>query len=857
MVSARTLQPQDQIAHYRIVGPIGAGGMGEVYLAQDQTLERSVALKILPPELVRSEERVRRFVREAKSASSLNHPNIVTIYEIGQDEIHAPEGAAPAATGSSSVHYISMELVSGETLTTKIHHDKTDLRTLLGYLAQAAEGLAKAHSAGIVHRDLKPGNIMVSKDGYAKVLDFGLAKLTERQTADAEATLAPGEAGDDTNVGSVVGTVGYMAPEQVRGGSVDHRADIFSFGCILYEAATRRKPFEAESNVETMHKILHDKPVPVEDLNKAVPAELRRLIRRCLAKSPDQRFQSAKDLAIELREIVDEYDSLSPSGSSGSGPSALGAGARARRRIPTAVMIAGGIALVVVLVAGVLMIRRGGDTGGGAPAAPLRITTVTSRGNAVSCALSPDGRYLAYVQTSEGQGSIRVRQISTGSDVQILEPQKVVPSGLRFTPNGDYLFYSSADPDREGYTAIFEVATLGGTPRKRTYDVDSRVTFSPDGKQICFYRGIPQKNMEALVIFDLDGGKERILATASPPFSFSSAPPSWSPDGKRVAAIETRGGVVLGSSVVTYRVDNGKREPIGKSAWLVINDLAWLPDGSGLLVSAVDRTTFTFGQVFLLSYPDGRVRRITSDPDFYFSTNVSADGSTIAAVRGHQEANLWSVAPAGGRSVRQVTFGAGDEGTVRGFDPAEDSTVVYGTLRDGGAQIWTVKVDGTGERAVTSGHSFARDPYYRTASGMIFQQGDAASDRGQLPQLRAPFPRRHPDLPHVHSYRQRTGGVQPADHARQRRGAYTDAGPASAVGRRAVDAGQQGAQLPPLVERAAERVSPCAGRGEARGDHPIHRRPHLAAQVVPGWETPPHPTPRRQSGQSLGHRGGR
>ena len=381
MLSPRTLQPQDQIAHYRIVGPLGAGGMGEVYLAQDQTLERSVALKILPPELVQSEERVRRFVREAKSASSLNHPNIVTIYEIGKDEVRSPEGGpagepgaakdvgAAKEPGSSSVHYISMELISGDTLTTKIHHDKTDLRTLLGFLAQAAEGLAKAHAAGIVHRDLKPGNIMVSKDGYAKVLDFGLAKLTEKQPDDADATSGPTLAGDGTSAGAVVGTVGYMSPEQVRGSSVDHRSDIFSFGCILYEAATRKKPFVADSNVETMHKILHDKPTPVEELNKDAPAELRRLIRRCLAKNPEQRLQSAKDLAIELREIVDEYDTLSPSGSSGSGSSALAAAVPARRRISPVALIAGAVVVVAVIVAGIMMIRRGG-TGGTQTAAP-------------------------------------------------------------------------------------------------------------------------------------------------------------------------------------------------------------------------------------------------------------------------------------------------------------------------------------------------------------------------------------------------------------------------------------------------------------------------------------------------------
>jgi serine/threonine protein kinase len=175
MSTSRTLQPEDQVAHYRVVGPLGAGGMGEVYLAQDQTLERNVALKVLPPDLVRSEERVRRFVQEAKSASSLNHPNNITLYEIGQDAVKSSSG--DASTGP--VQYISMELVSGKTLGAKIHDENTDLRTLLGYLAQAAEGVAKAHAAGIVHRDLKPGNIMVTDDGFAKVLVFGLAKLTE------------------------------------------------------------------------------------------------------------------------------------------------------------------------------------------------------------------------------------------------------------------------------------------------------------------------------------------------------------------------------------------------------------------------------------------------------------------------------------------------------------------------------------------------------------------------------------------------------------------------------------------------------------------------------------------------------
>jgi serine/threonine protein kinase len=280
----------------------GRGGIGEVYIARDETLERSVALKILPPSLIKNEERVRRFIQEAKSASSLNHPHIVTIYEIGRAQAkpggESEPGDPPAAEDSAPIHFIAMELITGETLKHRIHHAKDDLKTLLGYLAQAAEGLSKAHAAGIVHRDLKPENVMISKDGYAKILDFGLAKLTEREENPEDLTSAPTETKrQQTKDGVVMGTVGYMAPEQVKGQSVDSRADVFSFGCLLYEAATRKRPFTAETEGETMHRILHDQPTPIDEVNPLAPAELRRLVRRCLAKSPDKRIQSVKDLA--------------------------------------------------------------------------------------------------------------------------------------------------------------------------------------------------------------------------------------------------------------------------------------------------------------------------------------------------------------------------------------------------------------------------------------------------------------------------------------------------------------------------------------------------------------------------------
>ena len=312
-----------KISHYTIVSRLGAGGMGEVYKAEDTLLDRPVALKILPADLVDNEDRVRRFVQEAKSASALNHPHIVTIYEIGKVELEKGEAKEPASPGDVSgngsngsgrkelFHYIAMEFIDGDTLRDKIHRDRTDLKKLLEYFAQAADGLAKAHASGIVHRDLKPENVMITHDGYAKILDFGLAKLLEPQK--------PATAGDmleaetmmmgRTQPGIVMGTIGYMSPEQVQGKVVDQRSDIFSFGCILYEATTGHKPFHGESVIDSLHKIVYSQAPPIREFNPETPAELQRIIRKCLSKDPDERYQLIKDANIDLRELVREYDS--------------------------------------------------------------------------------------------------------------------------------------------------------------------------------------------------------------------------------------------------------------------------------------------------------------------------------------------------------------------------------------------------------------------------------------------------------------------------------------------------------------------------------------------------------------------
>ncbi len=293
------LLPNTTLSHYRIVSKIGAGGMGEVYLAQDTKLDRRVALKILPADVASSRDRMERFIREAKSAAALNHPHIAQIHEIGEHD---------------GTHFIVMEFIDGVTLREKIHRERTELRKLLKYLQQVAEGLSTAHAAGIVHRDLKPDNIMITRDGFAKVLDFGLAKLVE--TSDLGLGLSEGGEAPTAVMqqhsapGVVMGTVGYMSPEQARGktNEIDQRSDIFSFGCILFEAATGKKPFAGDSIVKSLHSLIYEPAPQIKDLNPSAPAELQRIVRRCLAKDPDERYQSIKEVRIELRELRRELE---------------------------------------------------------------------------------------------------------------------------------------------------------------------------------------------------------------------------------------------------------------------------------------------------------------------------------------------------------------------------------------------------------------------------------------------------------------------------------------------------------------------------------------------------------------------
>src|SRR5579864_3829681 len=283
------------LAHYEIVEKLGEGGMGVVYKARDTHLERFVAIKVLPPEKLSDAERTRRFVREAKSASALNHPNIITVHDIAEEH---------------GINFMVMEYVAGKTLDRTIQRQGMRLNEALKCAVQVADALAAAHEVGIIHRDLKPSNVMVTEKGQVKVLDFGLAKLTEKAAPEEAATQTLGRAGPPlTDEGVVLGTTAYMSPEQAEGRKIDVRSDIFSFGSLLYEMATGRKAFHGDSRMSTLTAILRDEPKPMSEGGEAIPRDVQKIIARCLRKDPARRFQTMADLKVVLEEVKEESES--------------------------------------------------------------------------------------------------------------------------------------------------------------------------------------------------------------------------------------------------------------------------------------------------------------------------------------------------------------------------------------------------------------------------------------------------------------------------------------------------------------------------------------------------------------------
>jgi Tol biopolymer transport system component/tRNA A-37 threonylcarbamoyl transferase component Bud32 len=607
------------LGRYRVISLLGRGGMGAVYRAMDTVLDRQVALKVLPPEL-NDPQRLERFAREARTASALNHPHVVSVYDVGEQAIDG-----------HLVRFMAMELIEGDTLRDRLTRPM-EIRRTLQVMSQVADAVAAAHGAGIVHRDLKPENILISNDGYAKVADFGLAKLTPAigDSEDAKTAVRP------TDPGAVMGTVGYMSPEQAQGREADPRSDVFALGCILYELVTGRRAFSGNSSVETLHRIINQQPDSLSQHRSDAPLEMQRMVSKALAKDPDDRYQSVKDLAVDLRHLLREIDSNPDVITVSSGRHAA---VRAGRRslLPWAIAAA---ALMLAVALLFWNFRRGVEDAG--PRAPLRAERVTSLGKVIAAAISPDAKLIAYVLSDQGEQSLWLRQIATGRDLQLVPPARVAYWGHTFSPDGNSIVFGTRS---EGYGrgAFYRISTLGGTPEFILEGIDSPPSFSPDGKRITWLVDDRPASSSHLMVANADGTGARKIASRSAPLLFAPVfytGPSWSGDGSLIAVAENRreGGVqarLIGVDPATGT------ERVLSTGWRGLSRVAWLPDGETLVgIGSRSEGSETTNQIWLIPLK-GEPRRLTNDLFEYRIVSVSADGKSLVSVASEGESAVW------------------------------------------------------------------------------------------------------------------------------------------------------------------------------------------------------------------------
>ncbi len=635
-----------QVGHYRVLDRIGSGGMGMVFAGEDINLGRKVALKFLSTELVGNEQALERFKFEARTASSLNHPNICTIYEVGE---------------SDGECFIAMELIDGEPLDRYLARHRPDLQEMLDLAIQIADALDAAHSQGIVHRDIKPANILITARGQVKILDFGLAKLIAEQKKEKLAVGATAATMDPhlTSPGAAVGTTAYMSPEQARGKELDARSDLFSFGAVLYQMATGRLPFEGETAAVVFDGILNRTPVPPCELNPEIPPKLDEVIRTALEKDRDLRYQSAAEMRAELKRLKRDTSSgrvALPSGVAAATPSSA-AVPRASGIQPATkkswLPVIGIIAVVVIATAAGIYFWMSRQRGFNLQ--NMKIIQVTDHGNAGPSALSPDGRYIVYVERDGSLESLWVRQVTTGGNVQVLAPDQAHFVAVNFTPDGNYVYFVRSDKATANFRYLYQMPVLGGSAKQLYRDVDSAPSFSPDGQEIAYTRGVlenPNKNQ--VLIAKADGSGERVVAVR-PTFSAGNMTVSWSPDGRTLAVASTEMRDNAARWIVEIiSVSKGETRDLHVFT-APIGALAWLPDGRGLLVAGTDLQVGR-GQIFYLSYPKGEVSRFTNDLTQYANCclQITRDGNALVALQNSAVSDVW-IANADGSNAKQVT----------------------------------------------------------------------------------------------------------------------------------------------------------------------------------------------------------
>ncbi|MBZ5648022.1 MAG: protein kinase [Acidobacteriia bacterium] len=721
-----------KLGPYEIVGALGAGGMGEVYRARDSKLDRPVAIKVLSAQFSSDQERLQRFEQEARAASALNHPNIVTIHDVGRQN------------GTS---YLAMEFVDGKNLREMLDAGGLTMKKTLAIAAQVADGLAKAHAAGIVHRDLKPENIMITGDGLVKILDFGLAKLVPGVAvgSDAAATaVVPA-----THPGMVLGTVGYMSPEQARGATVDFRSDQFSLGTVLYEMLTGKRPFQRESSAQTMAAIIEDEPQPVTELNPKTPPPVRWIVERCLAKEPDERYASTRDLARDLQRVRDHLSEAS----SGSvlGLAATAASPARKRWGPMAAGMTVALGLGLLLGAVVFHTR---------PAEPPVMQNLTFSGADWDPAAAPDGRSVVFGSGRDGKDRIWLKQLGSGGEVPITQG----PDGsARLSPDGSMIVFTHTEG---GKAWICRAAVVGGELRRLA---EGRAPdWSPDGKQIAFVRG------SSIWAVSPDGsGAHELHHMESPDTAVRAL--RWSPNAQWIAVESIAGGITSENVTFSLLSPDGKQfvdvKPafpggdISSVTWIANDEviyarsvsvssigpvntgasrlirqkvptgpasvLLWLPGGTSI-VEPLGPGRLVLDNI--MSRENVREVSLEKGAKKTESERWLTHGSSVDRQPFYSPDSAWVVFTSNRSGNLDIWEVSTHDGTVRRLtdDPADDwdptftpdGKLLWTSHRSGNFEIWMAEADGSGAHQVSHDGVDAENPTATVDGWVIYNSGN-------------------------------------------------------------------------------------------------------------------------------------